>query len=200
MKRFIRAAIAGAAGLLLVVAGPVTAAVGDELWPDTAACAVGEFTAVVVGPPDEFGPVLELRGRVGPCPKSEKDPDPRVSGRFGFAYVGWTTVMSPGQQLPPVVPAGRLYDKKLRPYKAATEPTEFAGHFNFDAAESVGDGAAAAICLVRDTTTRLACLIVELGDDTPTVTPVPVTDPRVRVQITVLPGGSNTWPNCGTCL
>lgn len=199
MKRFIRAAIAGAAGLLLVVAGPVTAAVGDEIWPDTAACAVGEFTAITIGPPDDLGPLLELRGRVGPCPKSEKDPDPRVSGRFGFGYLGWKAVMSPGQQLPPVVSAGRLYDKALRPYKAATEPTEFAGRFNFAAGEYVGNGAAA-ICLVRDPSTRLACLVVELGADVPTVTPVPVTDPRVRAQITVVPAGGNTWPNCGTCL
>lgn len=198
MKRFIRAAIAGAAGLLLVVAGPVTAALGDKLWPDTAGCAVGEFTAVVIGPPDELGPFLELRGRVGPCPKSDKDPDPKVSGRFGFAYVGWTAVFSPGQR-PTVVAAGQVYDKRLRPYKAEAEPTEFAGRFDFAAAEHVGEGAAA-ICLVRDPSTRLACLVVKLGDDLPTVTPVPVNDPRVQARMTVVPVGGNTWPNCGTCL
>lgn len=198
MKRYIRAVIAGAAGLLLVVASPVSAAVGDELWPDTADCAVGEFADPIIRPPDQLGPVLELHGRVGPCPKSDKDPNPRVSGRFGFAYVGWTAVYSPGQR-PVVVSAGHVYDKRLRPYQAEIEPTEFAGRFDFAAAENVGNGAAA-ICLMRDPTTRLACLVVELGDDQPTVTPVPVTDPRVQTQMTVVPVGGSTWPNCGTCL
>jgi hypothetical protein len=198
MKRYIRAAIAGAAGLLLVVAGPVSAAVGDELWPDTADCAVGAFADPVIGPPDQLGTVLELHGWIGPCPKSEKDPEPRVSGRFGFAYVGWKTVFGSGQR-PTVVAAGQMYDKRLRPYKAENEPTEFAGRFDFAAAEYVADGAAA-ICLMGDPATRLACLVVELGDDLPTVTPVPVTDPRVQARMTVVATGGNTWPNCGTCL
>ncbi|GAA4473357.1 hypothetical protein [Phytohabitans houttuyneae] len=198
MNTYLRAVIAGAAGLLLVVAAPGSAAFGDELWPDTADCATGEFSDPVIRPSDQLGPVLELRGRVGPCPKSDKDPDPRVSGRFGFAYVGWTAVLSPGRQ-PTVRAAGVVYDKRLRPYEAATEPTEFAGRFDFAAGEYVGDGAAA-ICLMRDPATRLACLVVELDDDLPTVTPVPVTDPRVQARMTVVPTGGNTWPNCGTCL
>jgi hypothetical protein len=198
MKRYIRAVIAGAAGLLLVVASPVSAAVGDELWPDTAGCAIGEFTDPVIRTPDQLGPVLELQGRVGPCPKSETNPDPRVSGRFGFAYVGWKAVFSQGQR-PEIVAAGQVYDTRLRPYQAQTEPTQFAGRFDFAAAEHVANGAAA-ICLMRDATTRLACLVVELGDDQPTVTRVPVTDPRVQTQMTVVKVGGNTWPNCGTCL
>lgn len=192
MNRYVRAVLAGAAGMLLVLAGPLPAA-ADVPWPDTADCATGEFTGQATGPADRLGPFLELSGWVGPCPPDPKDTAPQVRGRYGFAYLEHVKVISPGQLF-----RGRLIDSRLRPYQSATGPTAFAGRFDFGMVRP--DIADVSICLMRDATTRLACAIVELRLGVPTATWVPVTDPRVQGRVTVLSPGGETHPNCGTCL
>lgn len=192
MNRYLRAMIAGATVLLLLLAAP-TPAVADALWPDPADCAVGEFTGQVIGPADEFGAYLELSGWVGPCPPDAKDPEPQVRGRFGFAYLERSKVIT-GQQ--PF--RGRLFDKRLRPYQSASGPTEFVGRFDFGLVDA--DVADASICLMRDATTRLACAAVELDAGAPRATWIAVTEPRVQGRVTVIEVRGETTPNCGTCL
>lgn len=194
MKRYIRNVLASAAGLLLALTVPSVATAALSGWPDPARCATGMFTGHVVGPPSVNGPLV-LSGRIGPCRPSAGNPDPWVSGRFGFAY-------PPGRYVLDVPPQpGRVYATRLRSYTSATGQTLFAGHFDFQTASLFGH-AQMPVCLMKDLHTRLACVIVELAPDgTPTVTHTTPSDPRAAGPLVLYsnPDTEHT-PNCGTCL
>jgi len=196
ISSYARMVVACAVGLALAATAPVPAtAAGDPTWPDTANCAVGGFTGHVTGPSGGTRPYLELSGWVGPCAPSDKDPEPSVSGRFGFAYMNFPWMPAPGKD----PRGGLLYNERLRFYESATGTTAFAGQFDFELARTNGEPEMP-ICLISDTTSKLSCVVVELDGTVPSVTPVEVTDPRVRGGITFARKGGGTTPNCGTCL
>ena len=196
MKGYVRGAVLGwFAGAVLVAttAASVLPAVAgeDDPWPARATCATGAFTGHTVHPPDFQGPYLELTGWAQQC-VDEKDPAPPPA-EFGFAYYG-----------PPEkgVPAGVVYERRLRAFGPGAEPTAFSGRFDLS-----GTGARQAgspICLMRDPDTRIACVDVRMiaAGMRPSfeVTPLATDDPRVVGPVIVQPSGSDPHTSCGTCL
>jgi hypothetical protein len=181
---------------LVAAALPMVPAAADDEpvpWPDTAACATGEFTGHTVHPPDFQGLYLELTGWAQQCGDEKEGAPPPPAARFGFAYFAPPEKESA---------AGLLFEGRLRSYGPGLERTPFAGRFDLSATGPYPTDSP--ICLMRDRTTRVACVQVRMVffGQAPSlvVTPLAPGDAVVTGPVTVHPDGSETTPNCGHCL
>jgi len=193
-----------AATVAATVAVTVPATAGDiggganpppDPWPDTVSCATGAFTGHSIEPPiDPGGSSLVLSGWAQQCP-GEKNSEP-FAARFGFAY------MRPGigsGQGPTV--EGVMHDRRLRSYEYADTPTPWSARLDLRGTGSYQTETP--LCLMADVKTKVACVLVSMsgpaGDETFTVTPIPLDDPSVAHQSIVFVTGVTTAPECGAC-
>jgi hypothetical protein len=147
-------------------------------WPGKWICAQGTLALAAVDPG-----FVALTGSVRPCPGVYTS---IVGARWGMARYH--------------AAGARVYERAIRPYASATNPTVFEVRVLrlWQLEQSLGP--LQATCLITMPFDRKACFAITVeSDGALRAEPIPVNDPRVSATVSVITGDGPD-PECGACV
>ena len=148
-------------------------------WPGTPICAEGTLAFVGVHESD-----VTLAGSIRPC--TGTDPAIVAGARWGVARYHTQRAV--------------INETGVRRFDSATAPAAFESRITLGGVTEASWGPVQAACLITAPKVRLAC--VEITTDwngTLRVAPIPLDDPRVIPQVTIV-RYSGPDPECGACV